>query len=121
MVQHVDLTFHRRGASSGLVDDIPMDSTQVTLNGNSVNLRECVKAWSEKLCADDVLQFRTQKLPEGEYERSAVGERHFEPGCLLIETREIERAVMSIRYLVRVLPPAVISSFEVASRGRHLH
>ena len=99
--------------------DVPMDTAQLTLDGNAVNLREYVGAWSEKLCADDVLKFRTERLPEGDYERSAIGERHFDPGCVVINGLDMDRAAVSLRYTVRVFRPAVVSSFEVASRGRH--
>ena len=83
--QHVEVTFRRPASSSGLTDDLPMESTQLILDGNSVPLSEYVKVWSEKLCAADVCKFRTEKLPKGDYERTATEERLFDLGRLLID------------------------------------
>jgi len=97
-----------------------MDTAQARLFGNPAGLRQYVSDWAAKVCADDVCTFRTEKLHEDDHERTGTAERQFEAGHLLINDREVERAEISIRYKVRVLHPAVVSSFEVESRGHHL-
>lgn len=118
--QHIDLTFHSRGSTGRALTDVEMDTAQARLFGNPTGLRQYVSDWAAKVCADDVCTFRTERLPEGDYERTATAERQFEVGQLSINDREMERAEISIRYKVRVLHPAVVSSFEVESRGHHL-
>jgi hypothetical protein len=118
--QHLDLTFHSRGSTGREFTDVQMDTAQARLFGNPTGLRQYVSDWASSVCADDVCTFRTESLPEGDYERTGTAERRFEAGHLSIDDREVERAEISVRYKVRVLHPAVVSSFEVESRGRHL-
>lgn len=118
--ERIDITFHRRGSSRGEYRDVPMESSQVRVNGEVIELRQYVSEWSDKLCANDVLGFRTEKLPEGDYPRTASTNRHFDTNLISLDGDDIEQAEMTIRYNVRVLRPAVISSYEVQSRGHYI-
>ena len=114
----VELTFRKRGTTGDQTKDLVVGDRGAMLHGAEINLREYVGNWTEQLIASDVLKFRTEKLPEGDYSRTVDSERRFELGELAINDDDMEQATVAVRYTVRVLRPAVVSYFEVASRGR---
>ena len=48
----------------------------------------------------------------------ATDERSFNPGELVMDGREIDRGRLDVEFGVEIIRPAVISDFEVATRGR---
>jgi Restriction endonuclease len=115
--KHLKLTFYRRGRIHSELT--PLDINAVAkLNGTIIDMRQYVQKWGEQTCGDSLLSFRTERLPEGTYERSADSKREFLPGELLLNDLDIEYANMSVSFNVAISRPAVISYFEVESRGR---
>jgi hypothetical protein len=57
---------------------------------------------------------------EGTYDHTADAKRGFSPGESSMNDLDVECAEISTRFTVTVLRPAVISHFEVESRGRLL-
>jgi hypothetical protein len=114
---HVELTFRKRGTTGDQTKDLVVGDKGIMLHGAGINLHEYVGNWTDQLVASDVLKFRTERLPEGDYSRTVDSERRFEPGELSINDENMEQATVAVRYTVRVLRPAVISYFQVASRG----
>jgi hypothetical protein len=117
ILKHSKLTFYRRGRTHSELT--PLDINAVAkLNGTIIDMRQYVKKWGEQTCGNNLLSFQTVGLPEGTYERSAESKREFLPGELFLNEFDIEYADLSISFNVVISRPAVISYFEVESRGR---
>jgi hypothetical protein len=118
--QHSEATFFRRGRTHSELTSIDVSTAEAKLLGEVIDLRQYMLTWAEKTCSDDLLRFRSERLPEGTYDRAADSEREFAPGTLSLNGLDMERATISIGYKVKVVRPAVISYFEVESRGHSL-
>jgi hypothetical protein len=116
-LEHFEVNLHRRGATGRKQGVVAVETAQARLLGNDINLGHYLLGWAEELCAADVVGFRTEKLDDGDYERTANAERRFGLGELSVNNLDIERGEISLRYKVRVLRPLVVSYFEVVSRG----
>lgn len=117
--EHVDSTFRRRGshAEPALFD---ISKVKARSFGKEIDLRQFLLAWAEQTCNDSLLSYRSEKIPDGIYDRTAAAEREFGAGELLLDDLDIEHAKISARFKVRVFRPAVISYFEIESRGHAL-
>jgi hypothetical protein len=116
-LEHVEVSLHRRG-SRGELALLDIDTSCATHLGNLVNLREYILNWGNQAASEDARSFRSERVPEGQYPRTAHSKREFVSGDLVVDNADIERAELSARYTVRVVRPALISYFEVKSRGR---
>lgn len=107
---------------NGGTTELPVDLTTaaISLNGSGTLLHPYVMEWAEQAFKKSVNQFRSERVPDGIYDQTSADVRQFAPGELILDGRDVESAVLSIGYKVRVVHPAVISHFEVASRGRAL-
>ena len=116
--KNLQLTFYRRGRTHD--DLVPLDTnlSVAKLNGQIIDMRKYVQKWGEQTCGDSLLSFRTERLPERTYERYADSKREFLPGELLLNDLDIESADLSISFDVTISRPAVVSYFEVETRGR---
>jgi hypothetical protein len=112
-------TFRLAGtAGTKIVAVIQAGSTMVRLRGADVPLTAYMNAWVEALYAHRLLYFNTIDLPDGVHAMPARDERSFGPGEFLIDDRPMEYVRLEVEYGVRIVRPAVISDFEVATRGR---
>lgn len=116
--EHAEATFYARGCPHSRLDFVDLSTVAAKLQGNVVDLRQYLIKWAEEASQRHVLSFRSERAPEGDYVRETESEREFAPGGMTLDDRDIERAKNSLRYKVTVVRPAVISSFEVESRGR---
>jgi restriction endonuclease len=113
----VDVCF--RSWNSSNADDSPVDTTAVTaqFQGSAINLKEYLIKWAWEVCGESMRTFRSQRLPEGVYDRTAESIREFPKGELLLDGEPIKSATLHVPFKVRVFR-TVTSHFEVASRGR---
>jgi hypothetical protein len=116
--EHAEATFYARGCTHSLTDFVDLSTVTAKLQGDVVELRQYLIKWAEEESQRHVLSFRSERAPEGEYVRETESEREFSLGQLTLDDRDIERAKNSVRYKVTVVRPAVISCFDVESRGR---
>jgi hypothetical protein len=114
----VAATFYVRGSGNSVFDPVDLDKVEAKLSGKEIDLREYVTTWGREASDIDVRSFRSHKVAEGSYERTAAARRDYAVGDLMLNGRDMERCDISVRYELQVARPAVISSFEIESRGR---
>lgn len=119
VIKQVEVMFKGKSGSGEPVE-LNVDSTTAELNGSTLNLKEYVNIWASQLANEDVRRFPSRQLPDGNYERSAETSREFERGDFVIDGTAILETTLRITYAVQVINAAVLSSFEVATRGRVL-
>jgi hypothetical protein len=108
----------RNCGTTELAVDVP--TAAISINGCDILLQPYLMEWADQALKKSVNQFRSERVPDGIYIRTSIDIRGFGPGEFILDGQDIESAVLSIGYKVRVVHPAVISHFEVASRGRAL-
>jgi hypothetical protein len=113
-----DATFYVRGGDHSKFEPVNFDTAVAKLRGDVIDLRTYVGQWAEKETGAEVLSFRSERVPEGIYERAAEGRREFVAGEFTLNDRDIECGELHVRYNVTIVRPAVVSYFEVESRGR---
>jgi len=116
--EHAEAIFYARGCTHSLTDFVDPSTVTAKLQGDVVELRQYLIEWAEEASQRHVLSFRSERAPDGDYVRETESEREFAPGELTLDDRDIERARNSIRYKVTVVRSAIISCFDVESRGR---
>jgi hypothetical protein len=111
--------FFERGAGD-TVDrhEVTFETAKAILGGNPIALDEYLKAWGEELCQERLRSFSSGRLPEDLYHLDTSGRRDFTPRELTVDDREIEMVRLLVDFDVRIIRPAVISQFEVSTRGR---
>ena len=115
-----DVLFHGRGGTHLERLTIDVTTARAKFHGENINLDQHIKDWIKDACNESMKTFPSEKLPEGVYDRNADSTREFEEGEFLLDDRDIQSSSLHVAFKVRVLRPAVISNFEVASRGRVL-
>ena len=95
-----------------------MNGKTFTLGGKEMLITDYLNAWMKQLYQDRLLWFQTAHLVEGIHPMVADGQRSFAPGECLIDGRDIEHVRLFVEFGVQIIRPAVISDFEVATRGR---
>jgi hypothetical protein len=116
--EHAEATFYRRGLSHSKFNTVDLNTVSARFQGNAIDLRQYLTKWAEDASSEDVLSFRSEKVPEGNYKRATQSTRKYTVGELTLDGNDIERAESSVRYNVAVVRPRVVSYFEVESRGR---
>jgi hypothetical protein len=111
-------TFYVRGVDHSRFDSVDLNTAVAKLLGNVVDLRKYLNQWAQEASSEDVLSFRSEQVPEGAYERTAQARREFAPRAFTLNDRDVERAESIVCYSVTIVRPAVVSYFEVESRGR---
>ena len=119
-LERVEVNFRGQDSTGSEPSPIDIATAQAQLHGIAINLHEYVMKWAEETCNENMRTFPSGKLSEGVYDRTADSTREFAQGEFLLDGSDIKGATLSITFKVRVLRPAVISHFEVQSRGRVL-
>jgi restriction endonuclease len=115
----VSTTFRVAGTQgTKIIGVTPAGGHTLHLPGGDVALQEYLNAWLEELYAERLLAFWTADLPEGIHSMMATDERSFNPGELVMDGREIDGGRLDVEFGVEIIRPAVISDYEVATRGR---
>lgn len=108
----------RQRETSDSESQVDLTKTRSELNGSAVNLKEYLINWADGIRDESMRTFPSATLPEGIYERSAGATREFARDTLFLDGRAVESVHLSVSFKVWVYRPAVISQFEVVSRGR---
>ena len=112
------ITFRVAGSSGKNVAPIDIWGKNVRLHGQEMLLTDYLDAWIKELYQERLLHFSTAHLAEGIHPMTASAERSFSAGEFIINDQEMEHARMDAEFEVRIIRPAVISDYEVSSRGR---
>jgi len=83
-------------------------------------MRELFELLGKPTCTEDLFGSMRDAVPEGTYSRTVRHERTFNPGELYVNEQDIAVAVFDVEYEVLVKRRAIISHFEVETRGRFL-
>jgi hypothetical protein len=99
---------------------VPIDpvNAKATLRGEVIDFDRYVREWIVDACNERLASFPSGVTPNGVHELQARVERQFDREEFYVNDKEIESASLSIDFKVRITRPAVISHFEVQSRGR---
>jgi len=116
--RRVCVAFRRLGASGKNADPLAAQGKQLHLSGADILLTDFLYTWIEELYQERLREFQTAHLAEGTYPMTAWAERTFRTGECIIDGREIENVRLDVEYGVRIIRPAVISDYEVSTRGR---
>jgi hypothetical protein len=119
-VMQVDLELTQRCTGTGPRKSMELDvaSIDARLGGQLLNLDRYVKRWVESTSNASVNKFPSGNLPEGAYDIGTTEDRSFTEGELIINDMDIETMRLEVKCSIRVLRPAVVSHYEVATRGR---
>ncbi len=115
---HAETTFFVRGGDHSALKTLDLKVASAKLHGSAIGLCHYLNKWAEEAASKDVLHFRSERKKDDDYEREVASRRDFPPGEFVVDDRDIERAESFVRYNVRVVRPAIVSHFEVESRGR---
>lgn len=112
------IMFRAAGAPGAQADPIQVHGKLVRLCGTEVLLSDYLDAWIEETYQKRLLRFWTVDLPEGVHPMVEEDERSFIAGEFVIDGRDMEYARLLVEYGVEIIRPAVISDFEITTRGR---
>lgn len=114
---HAEALFHKAKGGTQL-QTVDLAKAVAILRGEAIDIRAYLCKWAEEAANEDARSFRSERCPEGEYERSTEAKREFAEGEFTINGTQIAWADTSIRYIATVVRPAIISCFDIESRGR---
>lgn len=112
------VTFRPQGSQGKNPLPIDLEGKHALLNGDEILLTDYLDGWTQELYEERLLTFSTATLPNGVYPMTATAERSFQPRECSIDSQYMEHVRMDVDYGVIVIHPAVISHYEVATRGR---
>ncbi len=118
--RHMHLGLQARGPQPSSQQDLDINSVDAYLGDDSLDLPAYLNRWAESMEHEELRTFASVQLPEDVYELSATAERSFGEGELLIESIDIGRMELKIKFSVRVIRPRIMWHFDVESRGRAL-
>jgi len=112
------ITFRIAGSSGKNMAPLDVRGKTFQLAGSEVLLTDYLDSWVRELYEQRLLGFQTAHLAEGIHPMTATAERSFSAGDAFIDGREIEHVRMEAEFGVQIIRPAVISDYEVSTRGR---
>lgn len=113
-----DTVFRVRGSTGAHSDPIDVNGKMFALNGKDLLVTDYLNSWIQQLYQDRLLWFQTAHLVEGIHQMLSDEKRSFDAGECVIDGRDIEHVRLFVEFGVQVIRPAVISDFEIATRGR---
>jgi hypothetical protein len=111
-------TFRAAGSSGKNLDPIEVQDKLIQLCDRDVLLTDYLNSWLDDIYQQRLLEFQTAHLAEGIHPMTAEAERSLGAGEVFIDGREIEHVQIEAEFGVHIIRPAVISDYEVATRGR---
>ena len=109
-----------RGSTATNFTSVKFEDARVLLMGLSLTMREFFDLLCKPTCTEDLLASMRNAVPEGTYNRSVRHEKAFNPADLYVNELDIAVTVFDVEYEVLVKRRAIISHFEVETRGRFL-
>jgi hypothetical protein len=113
-----NITFRVAGTAGTNVAPLNIQGKTCRIGGKEMLVTDYLNAWMDELYAKRLLGFQTAHLPEGIHPMSAEDERAFTPGDCVVDGQEMEHVRVDVEFGVQIIRPAVISDYEVATRGR---
>jgi hypothetical protein len=99
---------------------VKFNEARVLLVGQSLTMREFFELIGKPVCTADLFDSMRAAVPEGSYARTLRHEQAFDTEVLYVNEQNIAAAVFDVEYEVLVKRRAIISHFEVETRGRFL-
>lgn len=90
------------------------------LDGKPIDLKAYLEEWRHKVVTDTAKKFRSYDHPTGAYQIQGSDGRLFAPGALTINGVAVGALKITVRPVMRVAWPRLVSSVEVLGRGRVL-
>jgi hypothetical protein len=112
------VTFRVAGSPGNNVTSIEIQGKKFHLHGTELLLTDYFDSWTQELYEQRLRSFWTADLAEGIHPMPASAERSFGAGECRIDGQEMEQVRLDVDFGVHILRPAVISNYEVATRGR---
>ena len=98
--RHMHLGLQARGPQPSSQQDLDINSVDAYLGDDSLDLPAYLNRWAESMEHEELRTFASVQLPEDVYELSATAERSFGEGELLIESIDIGRMELKIKFSV---------------------
>jgi Restriction endonuclease len=112
------ITFRVAGSSGKQMMPLMVHGTTVRLYGKEVLLKGYLGAWVKELYMERLLGFATAYLADGVYPMTGSAERSFSGGECVINDQDMEHVRLDAEFGVQIIRPAVVSHYEVSTRGR---
>lgn len=112
--------FHERGSVRSQKQDILAASARFRLRGEDIEFEPYVRGWTNEVSKEGFRRVPSATLPEGTYDHTVTFERTFADGEFTIDGRDMEWGRLHLTFKYRVYRPAILTHFEVATRGRTL-
>ena len=109
----------RETKGAGKRFDIELTASTI-YKGQPLEIIKLIGEWVDELADTNLRTFPSGTLPEGNYERSDQLERRFEKDELVVNGMDIGSVLLELKFSVQVIRPALLSNFEIASRGRSI-
>lgn len=115
-----EVVFKKRGATKDLseAEALDLDTVQGVFRGQSVDMRIQIGKFGEQAVSRQTLSFRSERLADGKYPQELEANVSFAPGELVLNGHDMELMHLKVDYNVWVFHPAIISHFNVETRGR---
>jgi hypothetical protein len=104
--------------SESNVTAIDIQNPDTLLNGTPISSTEYISRQINAIVDDHTKHLATNTLPDGTYPYDIEKEIVVAPDHLVVNGLEIGRIKFRIRYYVDVVRPAIVSKYEVETRGR---
>ena len=112
------VTFRVAGSSGKDLKPIDVHDKKARLHGREIRLTDFLDPWIQELYSERLLHFRTWDLSAGIHPMTASGDRSFGAGEFIIDEQAMEHVHIDLECGVQITYPAVLSDYEVSSRGR---
>ena len=97
---------------------IDIQNPATMLNGTPISCAEYISQQINATVDEHINHLPTNTLPDGTYPYDIEKEIVVTPDHLVVNGFEIGRIKLRIRYYVEVVRPAIVSKYEVETRGR---
>jgi hypothetical protein len=96
----------------------PIDIETALLNGSPININDYIWPKIHKVVTEHVNTLPTNTFADGLYTYDVNIEIVVAPDCLVINGTERNKIQFQVSYQVEVIRPAIVSKYEVETRGR---
>ncbi len=110
--------FQEGGKSLALAERVELGDQKGVLRGEQIDLHAFGDTWCNRVCDERLRSFPSRSMAEGEYSFDVADAQTYEAGEFQAGGHKFTRATLTVSLVARVVRPAVVSDFEVASRGR---
>lgn len=100
--------------------ELDLENVESSLRGEQLDLAAYAREWIDS-CSDTFLStFPSNKEGEGSQDLESSDEREYTDDELVVNGMSIKRLRLKVSFQIRIVRPAVVSHYEVATRGRIL-